>query len=344
MEHKCNICNKVYSGYQSLWIHNKKYHTSTVQNSSKSVELPVQNCSNRIIPVQNCSTETKKSLSCEYCNKIFNCRSSKSMHKKTCKTKVNLADENKKLKEENSQLKTQTVPINNQTINNNNGIMNKNNGTINNNQTNTINKNNYMYINQVGNEKINLTPKEIKLIVSDGLNGAMTCVRNINFNKKKPENHSFYSSSLEGQFCTAINEKTQKPETVPKKEIVDKVLESSFKILEGISIQIECNDDFRERFTDEEIKQLHNIIDNKKKFYEKKNRKIFHNSVISMSYTFKNLILSTWKLLEPDYEEDDTDDNSVPDITEVHYYPGDGYDDDKKSDCDSDEEFSFKIL
>ena len=40
----------------------------------------------------------------------------------------------------------------------------------------------------------------------------MTCVRNINFNKKKPENHNFYSNSLEGQFCTAINEKTQKPE------------------------------------------------------------------------------------------------------------------------------------
>ena len=80
----------------------------------------------------------------------------------------------------------------------------------NNTQNNTLNKN--LYINQIGNERINLTPKQIKEIVGEGLNGAMRCVRNVNFNRKKPENHNFYSSSLEGQFCTAINEKTQQPE------------------------------------------------------------------------------------------------------------------------------------
>ena len=30
-----------------------------------------------------------------------------------------------------------------------------------------------MYINQIGNERINITPKQIKTIVGDGLNGAM---------------------------------------------------------------------------------------------------------------------------------------------------------------------------
>ena len=24
----CEKCNKIYSGYQSLWIHNKKYHNN----------------------------------------------------------------------------------------------------------------------------------------------------------------------------------------------------------------------------------------------------------------------------------------------------------------------------
>jgi hypothetical protein len=47
-----------------------------------------------------------------------------------------------------------------------------------------------------------------------------------------------------------------------------------------------------------------------------------------MSYTYKHLILSTWKLLQPDYEEEDSDNDSIPDITEVHYYPGDSSDDD----------------
>ncbi len=30
MEYRCNICNKDYSSYQSLWIHNKKYHTDQI--------------------------------------------------------------------------------------------------------------------------------------------------------------------------------------------------------------------------------------------------------------------------------------------------------------------------
>lgn len=34
MEYICNICNKKYSSYQSLWIHNKKYHKDTVYTMS----------------------------------------------------------------------------------------------------------------------------------------------------------------------------------------------------------------------------------------------------------------------------------------------------------------------
>jgi len=355
---ECKHCNKKYSSHSSLCNHNKKFHNNDVSKNIPPMETNIPNVSKNIPPMEtnnitysnlNVPEQSNKlsKLNCSICNKEFSTPQNRWKHEnRVCKNKVNLLEENNKLKEnfiklegEIEKLKNnQIIPLNNSvntnntnTTNNNHGIINKNNGTINN----TLNKNNnYMYINQIGNERINLTPKQIKSIVSEGLNGAMTCVRNINFNKKKPENHNFYSNSLEGQFCTAINEKTQKPETIPKKEIVDRVLESSFKILEGISIQIECNNDFRERFTDEEIEQLHNIINNKKKFYEKKNKKIFHNSVIGMSYTYKHLILSTWKLLQPDFEESDTD--SIPDITEVHYYPGDTSDED-------DEEFIPKI-
>ena len=31
MEYICNICNKNYSSYQSLWIHNKKYHNNKMR-------------------------------------------------------------------------------------------------------------------------------------------------------------------------------------------------------------------------------------------------------------------------------------------------------------------------
>ena len=30
-EYRCNICNKTYASYQSLWIHNKKFHKQIVR-------------------------------------------------------------------------------------------------------------------------------------------------------------------------------------------------------------------------------------------------------------------------------------------------------------------------
>jgi hypothetical protein len=66
--YKCNKCNKLYSSYQSLWIHNKKYHVN-----------------NNIIISQKIESVTKsKSLICDYCNKTFNNRAAKSIHKKQC--------------------------------------------------------------------------------------------------------------------------------------------------------------------------------------------------------------------------------------------------------------------
>jgi hypothetical protein len=364
MEYKCIECKKTYSGYQSLWIHNKKYHAkdgTTAATITPIIDTKIDTNPNicvtkPVLPDTIVDTNVKnKKYSCKFCDKKFNFRQNKYQHEERCKNKKSnleedkmaILEENKKLKEENEKLKSsQLVPLNNTNNNTNNktknkinhGVITNNHGTINNNQNNTLNKNNYLYINQIGNEKMDLTAKEIKSIVNDGLNGAMTCIRNLNFNAKKPENHSFYSSSLEGQFCTAINQKTQKPETLPKKEVVDRALESSFKILEGVAIQIECDEDFKDQFTKEEIDQLQNIINNKTKFYEKKNRKIFHNSVIGMSYTFKNLILSTWELLQPDYDEDMDETESLPDITEIHYDPNDILGKD-----DSDEEFTYKI-
>jgi len=50
MEYRCNICNKTYSSYQSLWIHNKKFHNpkTIITNhiptiyQSKNNHLPIK--------------------------------------------------------------------------------------------------------------------------------------------------------------------------------------------------------------------------------------------------------------------------------------------------------------
>jgi hypothetical protein len=353
MEYKCNICKKKYSGYQSLWIHNKKYH------KTNDIDLPLHynnlQVNDTVLPINDIPHETNinNKYNCKYCNKKFNFRQNKYEHEKICKKKIQileeqkniqLLEENKKLKEELDNIKTnnstnltsnEITPLtnnstntsltnshntsltnsqNNNTNNINNGTLNKNDGTINNNNNNTI------IINQIGKEPFIFTERDIKSIARDGLNGPMTCVRKLNFNKHRPENHSYCSSSLEGQYCTAINHKTQKPEKIAKKELFDKVLESTFNFIESISMHIEIDKDLYSKISSDDRKQIQNILNNKNKFYEKKNWKTFFNSINSMSYNYKELILSSWKNLNKidTHKITDTDSEySEPDIKEV---------------------------
>ena len=309
-DYECNICNKFYSSKSSLCNHNKKFHNGDVSRS---------------IPQMKIDISKSTPIICNYCNKYFSTPQNKWKHQnRVCKSKINLLEENEKLKEENEKLKktNQIIPLNLASqlipLNNTSQI---NNGTINNTINNTHNN---LIINQIGNEKIDLDSKDIKCIARDGLNGAITCVRKTNFNRKKPENHSFYASSLEGQYCTTINYKTQKPEKISKKELINKVLESSFKIIEGIAIQIEFNKELRDTISVEEQERLQFILDNKYKFYEKKNWRTFYNSINSMSYNYKDLIISTWSLLKNrtteeilESSDNEFDSDSEPDIKEV---------------------------
>ncbi len=90
MEYKCNKCNKYYKTYQTLWKHNKEFHNDktihTIQNVN-NVNSIVNNNVNNVNNV-NSNLQLNKSLTCEICNKIFNYRSAKSMHKKICNTKI----------------------------------------------------------------------------------------------------------------------------------------------------------------------------------------------------------------------------------------------------------------
>jgi hypothetical protein len=59
----CDICKKNYSSYQSLWIHNKKFHKNPVEN------------------------HVVKTYNCRICCKIYNNVKSRWSHEKMCKAK-----------------------------------------------------------------------------------------------------------------------------------------------------------------------------------------------------------------------------------------------------------------
>jgi hypothetical protein len=76
-EYSCKICNKLYSCQSSLCNHNKKFHSNNVKDNVNNVKDNVNNVKENV----------NKSLTCEFCNKIFNNRPAKSIHKKVCKQK-----------------------------------------------------------------------------------------------------------------------------------------------------------------------------------------------------------------------------------------------------------------
>jgi hypothetical protein len=106
--YSCDICNKNYSSYQSLWIHNKKFHSIDVNTSVNTKEIKYCNICNKnyasrtslwnhnkkfhsinvntnINTNVNTSVNTKE-IKCNNCSKIFKSRQAKSLHiKKYCK-------------------------------------------------------------------------------------------------------------------------------------------------------------------------------------------------------------------------------------------------------------------
>ena len=98
MEYKCNICNKQYASYQSLWIHNKKFHLKN----------------KKIITETSKNTQNDYTYICEYCKRKFSRNDNLQRHHKTCKKykehlhsiqNKDLHEEIKKIKEEISTIK-----------------------------------------------------------------------------------------------------------------------------------------------------------------------------------------------------------------------------------------------
>ncbi len=83
MEYRCSKCNKEYSSYQSLWIHNKKFHNENVVNCGSNNTTPVVVCGTT-------NTNINKSYKCKFCLRNFNDRSNKCKHEKKCAQNKNI--------------------------------------------------------------------------------------------------------------------------------------------------------------------------------------------------------------------------------------------------------------
>ena len=98
-EHKCNICNKLYSSYKTLWKHNKNIHKK--DDDKKLIKFD-----ERLIKTE--LNESILNYNCRFCNKYYNNKNSRWSHEQKCKiifdekekqnNEIKLAEINKEIK------------------------------------------------------------------------------------------------------------------------------------------------------------------------------------------------------------------------------------------------------
>ena len=112
-KHTCNICNKEYKTYKSMWHHKKHIHDNKKNNDPKMTHNETKN--------DQCMTENDDSMDnpeenetvlkltdntiCMYCNKKFSAYTHMRRHLKICKSKENIIKENEELKQEMHEMK-----------------------------------------------------------------------------------------------------------------------------------------------------------------------------------------------------------------------------------------------
>ena len=197
----CKICNKQYASYQSLWIHNKKFHK--LNSSSKNISSSSQpKLDSKTVSTNN------SNIMCEYCNCLFSRKDNLKRHYTICKFK--------------STTNNTVNNLANNTINNN--IVNTNSNNINSNNT----TNNTIIINKLGNENVlHLTKTEVMTIFNKELESITTMIELLNFNERLPENHSFCTTNLESNYMSIYNPDKQTVEKDRKKYMFDKILDNS---------------------------------------------------------------------------------------------------------------------
>jgi len=221
MEFICQNCNKVYKSRVGLWKHNKT-------------------CVPKVV---------EKKYVCSFCLKNFSCRQSKWTHEKKCKSKKEqiTASESATITELKNELKILKLQP---TIQNN--IINDN--RIINNYTQNI-----VISNSPGFEPIDhLTIEQKKFIMNKGLSSLIYLIETTNFDKLKPENHTYCVTALNDKHASVINSETNTITKIDKNTLFDMLLVPNLANLEKMTKNPNFNQTERKEY-EEKIKKLKNL-------------------------------------------------------------------------------------
>ena len=103
----CKTCKKYYASYQSLWIHNKKFHNCNGKNNSTDISKYCKDTSNDCKDTSNTSKDIKFYI-CKYCQNKYKHNQTRWTHEQKCNNKNKPIDNNNKLEKiekENTEIK-----------------------------------------------------------------------------------------------------------------------------------------------------------------------------------------------------------------------------------------------
>ena len=256
---KCMECKKYYKSYQSLWNHKKKFHSILTQNNS------FQNKDNSKSPQNNSKIliEPINKLTCNYCTKIYSRMDNLNRHKKICKLKDEIYNQNKEIIKQQSEIikqQNEIIKQNDEIIKSSTSLTttnnNTNNGTINNG---TINNNNTINVYNFGSEYVleNLPHKEqIKILKKKEYDALIDALITTHFSKENPEGHTMFMNSITDKYASVYDKKKNKIILEPIESTLDYAIQQRINELE------ELKHIHKDELNEEELINLDNIVEN----------------------------------------------------------------------------------
>ena len=292
MEYICKECNKKYSSYQSLWIHNKKFHNNKSTTCHQPVQNSIQNRLQECIPPNNIDNN----VICKFCKKELSNRQSRWRHEQNCKNK----DTQTEIKTEIIELKEKIQELTKKISNDKQTITNAKNSNINNGKI--INQK--IIINKTGTENITeLTYEEVSAIFDNEISSVIKLIEFINFNDQKPENHSFCSTALESPYLSYYDTTTNTINKERKKYFFEEI------ICKHINNHEILYNKFKSKFNSTKRQQIRDNIYNLKQMRDNSfNNKIMQEIIRKLnliSYNNRDLIQDTWNGKKYDNDSDE---------------------------------------
>jgi hypothetical protein len=279
IEFSCNICNKLYSSYKSLWNHNNKFHNKKidiVQSKDNHMQSSMQSKDNHM---QSSIFYKEKSLLCKNCNKLFTHRNNRWRHEQKCKHKDKNIDEIANLKKQNKQLeltinelKTQVTMILKEKGKIHHKTLQKINNQLNNINNGSIINNTYVKFGDIDYEKI-LNNKQINNILNKQFRCLEESIKVIHFNNKLQEYNNVFITNMKDDIAYIFDGK--RFISVRKNEMLNDLINTH---VNEINLSLEKNKDKMNEYYVTKIEKFIDMLnDEETKFTDDTNQRVYNN-------------------------------------------------------------------